>query len=104
MELYRAEDEPLRMAVIDLCLVAPVLEETVFRGIVLGTFVPLFGTPAAIWSSSLMFATLHLTPLTFVHHTLLGYACARARLESGSMLVPVCIHGLYNALVVLVSW
>jgi hypothetical protein len=52
----------------------------------------------------LMFATLHLTPLTIVHHTLLGYVCARARLESRSMLVPVCIHAAYNAVVALTAW
>jgi hypothetical protein len=51
-----------------------------------------------------MFAALHLTPLTFVHHTLLGYICGRARLETQSMLPPVVIHAAYNAIVVLLCW
>jgi membrane protease YdiL (CAAX protease family) len=104
MHLYRNNGDSMRAAFLDMSVIAPLLEETVFRGIVLGALRPLVTPRGALWTSSLMFAALHLTPLTFVHHTLLGYICGRARLETKSMLPPVVIHAAYNAIVVLLSW
>ena len=104
MRLYHDAGDSMNVALLDLCVIAPVLEETVFRGIVLGALLPLLAPRSALWTSSLMFAALHLTPLSFVHHTLLGYLCGRARLETRSLLVPVLLHAGYNAIVVLWAW
>ena len=51
-----------------------------------------------------MFASIHLTPLTIVHHTLLGLVAGHARLETRSLLLPIAIHAVYNAVVVGLSW
>jgi hypothetical protein len=104
MAQYVAEDEGLWHALADYSLITPLLEETLFRGVILGALMAPFGRRGAMWASSLMFATIHLSPVTFVHHTLLGLVCAHARLESRSLLLPMAIHGVYNAIVVFMAW
>jgi membrane protease YdiL (CAAX protease family) len=104
MERYRAEGAPAALAFLDLSLIAPLLEELAFRSLILGALVVVFGRSGALWASSLMFATLHLSPISFVHHTLLGLACGHARLKTNSLLLPVLIHAGYNAVVVLAAW
>ncbi|MCA9621034.1 MAG: CPBP family intramembrane metalloprotease [Myxococcales bacterium] len=104
MAAYRASGEGIGYALADLSLLTPLLEETLFRGLILGTLIGTVGRKSALWASSLMFATAHLTPLSFVHHTLLGLICGHARLETKSLLVPMLLHGLYNAAVVVDSW
>jgi membrane protease YdiL (CAAX protease family) len=68
---------------------------------VLGAFLRPLSRNGALWASSLMFATIHLSPLTIVHHTLLGLVAGYARLETRSLLLPVLIHAVYNVVVVL---
>lgn len=104
MALYRAQGQSKLLAFADGSVIAPVLEETVFRGIVLGALVAPLGRSGALWTSSLMFATLHLTPLTVVHHTLLGLTCGYARLKSRGLVVPMGIHAGYNTLVLALAW
>ena len=102
--VYRQQGHGLASALLDYSLLAPLIEETAFRGIILGALGGAIGRRGALWASSLMFATIHLSPLTFVHHTLLGLVCGHARVQSRSLLVPVAVHGAYNAVVVLLSW
>ncbi len=102
--LYREQGHGLGSALLDYSVLAPLIEETAFRGIILGALAGPVGRKGALWASSLMFATIHLSPITFVHHTLLGLVCGYARLESRSLLVPILVHGSYNAVVVLLSW
>jgi len=101
---YQTEGHGLWSALLDYSLLAPLLEECMFRGVILGALIGPLGRRGSMWASSLMFATLHLTPITFVHHTLLGLVCAHARLESRSLLLPIVIHGVYNAIVVTLAW
>jgi membrane protease YdiL (CAAX protease family) len=54
--------------------------------------------------TALLFAILHLSPQTVVHHGLLGYVCGRARIGTGSLWPAVACHALYNAAVVLSVW
>ena len=104
MVAYRAEGSTLAMALLDMSVIAPLFEEVAFRGIVLGALLGPLSRSGALWTSSLMFATLHLTPLTFVHHTVLGLTCGYARLETRSIILPILIHATYNAIVVTMAW
>ena len=101
---YRNAGESIGWALLDYSVIAPILEELVFRGIVLGALRGVLSGSAALWTSSLMFASIHLTPLTIVHHTLLGLVAGHARLETRSLLLPIAIHAVYNAVVVGLSW
>ncbi|HMR09691.1 MAG TPA: CPBP family intramembrane metalloprotease [Polyangiaceae bacterium] len=101
---YREEGESIGWALLDWSVTAPLLEELIFRGIVLGALSRLLTRSGALWTSALMFASIHLTPLTIVHHTLLGLVTGYARLETRSLLLPVLIHAGYNAVVVSLAW
>ncbi len=59
---------------------------------------------AAVVVTALLFAILHRSPQTVVHHGLLGYVCGRARIGTGSLWPAVACHALYNAAVVLSVW
>ena len=80
-------------------LAAPVVEELLFRGLLLGGLrrqaTPLV---AVVWSA-LLFAFVHPMPwwpLVFV----LGVLCAALRLRFGSLWAAVSLHAAYNAVVV----
>jgi membrane protease YdiL (CAAX protease family) len=104
MEVYREAGQGLAVALADYSLLTPILEESLFRGLILGALLSVVGRKAALWGSALMFASAHLTPVTFVHHTILGLVCGHARLETKSLLIPMLIHGVYNAIVVGRAW
>lgn len=104
MREYREQGQTFAHALLDYSVVAPLLEEIVFRGIVLGALIVPLSRTGALWTSSLMFATLHLSPLSFVHHTLIGLVAGYARLETKSLLLPIAIHAIYNAIIVSVAW
>ena len=86
------------------------VEETLFRGFVLGGALLLFGTKRwkwhAVWTS-LLFTGVHLyygltyleiSPLFYVQIFLLGLAFAFAYVRSGgNLLVVALLHGLYDA-------
>lgn len=77
-------------------VVAPLGEELLFRaGIfrILGGFLP---RRAALLISALLFASLHLSLVHFVPLTVLGVIFALAYEKTGSLLVPVVAHGLFN--------
>jgi len=78
----------------------PIFEELVFRGFLFkGLERSFFGGHGAVFISSILFALLHvqygllvLVFILFPLSVLLGYA----RLKSGSLLLPICIHMINN--------
>jgi len=90
---------PLRISVIAVAvMVAPVLEEMLFRGLfqtMLRSFLP--GPWLCIAASSALFAIVHGNPshwpALFVLAMCMGYSYEK----SGSLLRPIFIHSLFNA-------
>ena len=79
-------------------LLAPLAEETLFRGI-LYAWIKEAGFPRlALWGSSLLFALVHLNVVTFL--PLLALALILARLYEGTnnLLASMATHGLFNGL------
>jgi uncharacterized protein len=77
---------------------APVVEELIFRGLVLGGLRQRLSAGPALLLSSLAFAQLHMehppaVPVLFV----LALALGLLRLRSGSLLPPILLHALNNA-------
>jgi uncharacterized protein len=72
----------------------PAVEETVFRGVLLNLWARRWGLRSAVIWSSLVFAVLHLDPIgSFIF----GVVMVGLYASSGSLLVPVVTHALYNA-------
>ncbi|KAL6759823.1 hypothetical protein V8C86DRAFT_2565244 [Haematococcus lacustris] len=92
--------------VVSTVVVGPVREELLYRGFIfqsLATWLPL---PAAVASSSLLFAASHQMGLQTLPLTGLGAVLAASLvLAKGNLVVPVVSHALYNAAVLgLATW
>ncbi len=76
-------------------------EEFLFRGLVLQAMLPR-GRAQAVWSSSLLFAFLHVPALP--SHLLAGVALALLTLRYGSLWPAVALHFAANSCVVVLSF
>jgi membrane protease YdiL (CAAX protease family) len=101
---YRAQGLTLSDALFDIAVMPALSEELIFRGVLLSGLKRPFRERTAVWVSALLFASIHLSPVSFVHLSLLGLVLAMVRLRSGSLYPCVLIHGGYNALIVLMGW
>jgi len=96
---------PLVLVVVSL---GPVVEELLFRGVLLSTLLQRWGPGWAVAVSSLMFALVHLPGLQWQWFglpdlLLLALLLAWLRLRSGSIWPGVLAHGINNLLAV-VAW
>ena len=78
--------------------VAPVIEELLFRFFLYGVFRRYFGRLIGVILSALLFAAAHTHLPSFVPLFVLGSCFAIAYEWSGSILVPMTMHCLFNAL------
>lgn len=78
--------------------VAPVIEEFLFRFFLYGVFKRYFGRLLGILLSALLFAAAHTHFPSFVPLFVLGSCFAIAYEWSGSILVPMTMHCLFNSL------
>lgn len=90
----------LLLAVIGV--LAPFLEETVFRGFLLTSLTKWMPTSAAVILSAGAFALAHFTPGEIPQLFALGVVLGFAYSKSGNLLTPIVIHGLWNSGVLLV--
>ncbi len=78
-------------------VLAPVCEEFFFRGLLYGSAKRFFGAPAAAIASSAAFALVHGHIPAFVPLFLLSIAFVLSYERTGSLLVPMTMHALFNA-------
>lgn len=79
-----------------LVLGAPLSEEPLFRGLILGGFILRYGAPKAIAYSALMFALVHLNPWQFPIGLLAGLLLGWLTVRTGSLWPAVFAHVLNN--------
>jgi membrane protease YdiL (CAAX protease family) len=94
---------PLALLVVSL---GPLVEELLFRGVLLAALTPRWSLGWAVAISSLLFALIHLPGLQFQWYALLDLlllaaALAWLRLRAGSIWPAVLAHGVNNLLGVL---
>jgi hypothetical protein len=100
VELFSGSDT-LRQRVLIIILavsVAPMVEEFIFRFFLYGVLKRYFGRSVGIIVSSLLFAAVHAHLPAFAPLFVLGTCFAIAYEWSGSLLVPMTMHALFNAL------
>ncbi len=101
---FREHEGGLWLALVAIAVATPVLEEWIFRGALLELLLVMFGREVATIVGALLFAFMHLSPQTIVHHGLMGYVCGRVRVSTGSLWPAIACHAVYNAAVVLAVW
>jgi membrane protease YdiL (CAAX protease family) len=88
----------LTMSVV--AVAAPLLEEALLRGVVLGALRRRFGVWPAIAVSAVAFALLHASPWSLLPLTVLGVALGWLAVRSRSLWPAVAAHVLYNVVFV----
>ena len=81
-----------------LVVAAPVLEELLCRGLVLGALRSRFGVVAAWLLSSLFFGVLHLQPMLVVNAFVIGLILGYIYLVTDSLWASMVLHALNNAI------
>ncbi|KAM0831640.1 hypothetical protein ACQ4PT_065399 [Festuca glaucescens] len=82
-------------------VLAPILEETVFRGFLLVSLTMWFSTPVSILITAAVFALAHLTPGEFPQLFVLGVALGFSYSQTRNLLTPITIHAVWNSGVIL---
>lgn len=77
-------------------ILAPVLEEYVFRGFLLTSLTKFMPVPAALFASSLAFGCAHLSIKDLPELTALGMLLGLSYIRSRNLLTPMLIHGVWN--------
>jgi len=89
---YKAIVATMGMAVI--C--APVMEEFIFRGYLYGVMKRYFGITGGILINASLFAAIHLSETSLAALFLLAVCFTIAYEFTGSLLVNICMHSLFN--------
>ncbi|MBE6631459.1 MAG: CPBP family intramembrane metalloprotease [Ruminococcaceae bacterium] len=99
-----AKDEGLAIALyfIMVVILAGVLEEMVFRCIIMGRFLK-YGEGCAVVVSALLFALVHIYPGQVIFAFICGLIIAKADIRCGSARVGMAIHMLNNFISVVIS-
>src|SRR3546814_13149860 len=82
---------------VGVVVVAPVVEELFFRGLLLGTVRERWGTFAAVIGSSVFFGATHFQPLQFAGLTAAGLVFAAAVVKTGRLGSAIEVHVGFNA-------
>jgi membrane protease YdiL (CAAX protease family) len=84
-------------------IVAPVVEELLFRGVILDGIQLRYGTKTAVIVSSFLFGLTHLVPWAILNAFLLGFFFAWLKLKTGSLRLCIIAHSLYNSIPLILS-
>ncbi|KAL1355963.1 hypothetical protein HN51_007947 [Arachis hypogaea] len=77
-------------------VLAPLLEETVFRGFIMASLTKWVPTPVAIIISAAVFALAHFTPEAFPQLFVLGTFMGISYAQTRNLLAPITIHAFWN--------
>jgi membrane protease YdiL (CAAX protease family) len=99
IEVLKDNQNPLAIGllVLSAAIIAPIVEEVIFRGFLYRFFkskLPLLSAQAL---SGLIFALIHANLLSFIPLAFLGFLLARSYEKSGNILVPICFHTCFNS-------
>ncbi len=100
-EPYRAAGWSLGVMLLINSVIPAVTEELAFRGIIQSTFERLVGIREAMLIQAALFSVVHLLPMMFPSHFLMGLMFGYLRLRTRSIYPGIALHGGWNALVVL---
>jgi membrane protease YdiL (CAAX protease family) len=95
----------LAFAVVSACLLAPLAEELLYRGVLFRSLWNRLGVLSAALLSSLVFAVLHFYDgYGLVSVGVFGMSCALLYAATGSLAACIGLHVLYNSAIKLPEW
>lgn len=87
----------LALVLLTSLVIAPLVEEIVFRGALLKALQKSLNLPIAVLTSSALFALVHINPVQMGYAFVLGLILCILRLKSGSLWGCVAMHIAFNA-------
>ncbi len=95
----------LVFAVVSACLVAPVSEEILYRGVLFRSLANRTGILAAAALSAVIFSAVHFYDLHgFLSVAIFGFAAALLYAATGSLMPAILLHVLHNVLIKIPAW
>jgi membrane protease YdiL (CAAX protease family) len=88
-------------AFMKVAVVAPIVEELIFRGLILNGFRRNYNAVTAVFMSALLFALFHLNPWQFPATFVLGLLLGWIMLRTNNILLAILGHSINNFLVLL---
>jgi uncharacterized protein len=85
------------LSFLTIAVAAPVLEELIFRGVILHGLLQRYTPVKAIFWSSFLFGAAHLNPWQFIPAFLIGLALAWIYMKTRSLFLCIFIHFVNNA-------
>ncbi len=90
-------------AFLTIAIAAPILEELIFRGVILDGLLKKYSPKKAIFISSFLFAFLHLNPWQFIGAMAIGSFAGYIYYKSNNLLLAIIIHFVNNGFAFLMS-
>ncbi len=95
---------PIGWSIVLICVQPAIVEELFFRFIALGTLTRVMGIAGAIFVSSVMFGMAHSGVLLSIPIlTVVGAGLGFVRVLSGSIVLPMLLHAVHNAVVLYIE-
>lgn len=91
-------------AVVAICVLAPVLEEMLFRGVILRSFLQQYSRWQAIVSSALLFGFAHLNLYQLAVGLIVGVVLGWLYERTHSLIPCIALHGAYNSGIAFLYW
>jgi CAAX protease family protein len=92
------------LVLLSVCIQPAVIEELFFRYLCLGHLKRVMNEHGAIWVTAVMFGLAHLhNPIGMPVLIVIGAGFGYARVKSGNLALPILLHGLHNAVVVMLE-
>lgn len=97
MGVFMKMSKNIPLFVISTVVLAPILEEIIFRGIIQKGLINKGWKPmTAIWISAVVFGIVHANPWQFVGAVLLGFVLGDVYHRTKSLLLPILLHAFNN--------
>ena len=84
-------------------IVVPIVEELIYRGVIMKNFNKLLGTWPALIISSLIFGAMHMNLVQFMYATILGFAMGFVYIRYRSIVAPILFHMAANTFSIMIS-
>ena len=84
-----------------VCFIGPLIEELFFRGFVYRALKERIGKAAAIITSAVFFAWLHMTLIGFFPILILGILLAYLYEKNGTLIPSITVHMIHNSVIVI---
>jgi len=103
-DIFGPDSVGLALAIVMVVLVGPVIEEMIFRGVLLPAFDARMGRWIALGISSALFAGYHFNAWLLIPTFVLGFATGWLALQRESLWPAIALHSLYNVVPVAMAF